>query len=69
MAVAHTLLKLIYQVFNTDKPYVEHGTPPWMSDRNSGSSDIMFDGWAGWELRFIPRSRSPLGEIRRPPPR
>jgi hypothetical protein len=28
MAVAHTLLKLIYQVFNTDKPYVEHGTPP-----------------------------------------
>jgi hypothetical protein len=28
IAVAHTLVKLIYQVFSTDKPYVGHGAPP-----------------------------------------
>lgn len=28
IAVAHTLLKLIYQVFSTSKPYQEHGMPP-----------------------------------------
>jgi transposase len=27
IAVAHTLLKLIYQVFSTSKPYQEHGMP------------------------------------------
>lgn len=27
IAVAHTLLKLIYQAFSTDNPYKEHGTP------------------------------------------
>ena len=28
IAVAHTLLRLVYQVLNTGKPYVEHGPPP-----------------------------------------
>jgi transposase len=61
IAVAHTLLRLVYQVLGSGKPYVEKGAAPPQARRGIASSGITYEGWGNWESRCIRRG-PPLQE-------